>query len=112
MWVVAPDLSDFFNGSTAISRAPSNEFLEPFVVTSDELKEAYDVSLGGYWTVLISWGRRSPYEFDPMEEPQGSVLCLKASELENGSEISGAARLLHRNALTWLAGFAAAYLLL
>lgn len=76
---VAANFSSTFDGSTVISRRPEEE---------DE--DAYETAVGGYWTVLVNWGRRDPNTFSTGEVPQGSVLCLKADTLENDSEGAGA----------------------
>lgn len=55
-------------------------------LTSLSEDEAYDIAVGGYWTLLINWGRRDPQSFNSNEEPQGSVICLKADVIENDSE--------------------------
>lgn len=73
-----------FNGSTAISWRP--DLTGPEAMSEDE---AYDVAVGGYWTILVNWGRRDPMSFSTGEVPQGSVICLKADTLENDSEGAG-----------------------
>ena len=35
---------------------------------------------------MINWGRRDPLRFTAGETPQASLICLKANNIENGSE--------------------------
>lgn len=77
----ATNFSATFDGSTAISHRPR--------ITASEgmtQEEAYKLAVGGYWTIMINWGRRDPQSSQTDEEPQGSVICLKADRIENDSE--------------------------
>lgn len=49
---------------------------------------AYDTAVGGYWLISVNWGKReeAPGVLYAGDMPKASVLCMKANELENGSE--------------------------
>lgn len=104
-------MSSMFNGSTAISLGSSFSGDESPEDASKEVEDLYDVSVGGYWTILINWGRRDPSSFSPGEVPQGSVLCLKADQLLNDSE-GDAARPLFNAALALVMSSCVAFSLL
>ncbi|KAL2691223.1 hypothetical protein Neosp_001604 [[Neocosmospora] mangrovei] len=48
--------------------------------------EAYDNAVRGIWTVIVNWGRRDPTEWRTADEmPVASLLCLRASNVTEGS---------------------------
>lgn len=75
--ITATNFSATFNGSTAFSYLLGED--------SNEDRD-YDIAVGGYWTIMINWGRRDAQRFTTGETPQASLICLKANNIENGSE--------------------------
>lgn len=51
-----------------------------------DFDETYDNAVRGVWIILMSWGRRDPRTWSTSDPLTASVLCMRASEVAEGSD--------------------------